>query len=170
MSETLFVMQYSDGAWVKRDDSTGPMSTGGYPYKAKGLIDATVWTSKEQALKYRHTCKSDGPWTLHRLELSTVPEVITPGDEAKASGDKDWEEFQRLAQKFGVQGTGECPFNKAWVGKCKKPPSVGEIYCDEHKKEKCWKCGAQATSDCSHAGQFVCGVPQCSQHSHHSGY
>lgn len=165
--EALFVMQYPDGSWVQRDDSSGPMSTGGYPFKVKELRRATVWTDKKKALEYRHTCRSDGPWTLHSLELKTTPEVITPAEEAEARGDKEFLEFQRLAKKFGVTGTGECPFIEAWIGKCKKTPEVGELYCDRHKDQKCWKCGTQATSNCAHAGQFVCGTPQCAKHSHH---
>jgi len=166
--EQLFVMQYVTGEWVRRDDSTGPMSTGGYPSPVKELSKATVWEDKAKALKYRHTCRSDGPWTLHALELQTTPEIITPAEEAEASGDKEFLEFQRLAKKFGVAGTGECPFQKSWVGKCKRTPEVGEIYCDAHKDERCWSCKGQATSDCGHTSQFVCGMPQCDRHPHHS--
>lgn len=162
--ETLFVMQYPDGTWVKRDDSTGPMSTGGYPYAVEGISLATVWRDKMGALKYRHTCK--GEWTVHALEMRTTPEVITPAEEAEARGDKEFKEFQRLAKKFGITGTGECPFDEAWRGKCKKAPEIGELYCDRHKDKKCWKCGVQATSDCGHTSQFVCGTPMCAQHSH----
>lgn len=161
-------MQYEDGSWVQRDDSTGPMSTGGYPLKVKELRKATQWTDKQEALKYRHTCRTDGPWTLHVLVLKTVPEIITPADEAEARQDKEFLEFQRLAKKYGVTGTGECPFSEAWVGKCKKTPEVGELYCENHKKKKCFKCGRQATRDCGHTSQFVCGTPMCDEHFHHS--
>ena len=160
-------MQYADGTWVRRDDSSGPMSTGGYPSKVKDLSLATVWKDKSIALKYRHTCRNDGPWTIHRLELNTLAEVITPAEEAEASGDKEFIEFQRLAKKYGVTGIGECPFNEAWVGKCKKTPEIGELYCEKHKGQKCFKCGAQATKNCGHTSQFVCGVPMCDEHKHH---
>ena len=160
-------MQYADGSWVQRDDSTGPMSTGGYPSKVKELSKATRWETTEAAMKYRHTCRSDGPWSLHRLEMTTVPEIITPAMEAEAADDPDFRKFQELAKKYGMTGTGECPFNRAWIGKCKKSPEIGELFCEDHKGLKCWKCKAQATSDCSHAGQFVCGTPQCDKHSHH---
>ena len=160
-----FVMGWADGAWVKRDDSTGPMSTGGSPCRVEYLSDATVWKDKMDALKYRHAC--DGPWSIFVLELNAIADIITPAEKAEASGDKEFAEFQRLAKKYGVTGTGECPFIVAWVGKCKKPPAIGELYCEKHKGEKCWKCGVQATKECAHAGQFVCGMPECDKHSHH---
>ena len=159
-------MQYASGEWVQRDDSNGPMATGGYPFKVKELSKATRWETPEAALKYR-AVGQDWDWTLHRLEMTTVKETITPAMEAAARGDEEFKEFQRLAKKYGLNGTGECPFNRAWIGKCKKVPAVGELYCDDHKELKCFKCGAQATADCSHAGQFVCGVPHCAQHNHH---
>lgn len=166
MSETaLYVMQYPDGSWVQRDDSSGPMSTGGYPFPVKELSKATVWDSKEKALKYRATGREN--FTLHRLTLATKEETITPIDEAEARGDEEFKEYQRLAKKFGIKGVGECPFVEAWVGKCKKAPEIGELYCDRHKDMKCYRCGAQATSNCAHAGQFVCGTPMCDIHTHH---
>lgn len=160
-------MQYADGAWVQRDDSTGPMSTGGYPMKVTHLSKATVWDDKMDALKYRHTSREYGPWTIHLLELNAIPEIITPAEEAEASGDKEFAEYQRLAKKYGMTGTGECPFVEAWVGKCKKTPEIGEQFCERHKGEKCFKCKRQATKNCGHTSQFVCGVPECDQHSHH---
>lgn len=54
---------------------------------------------------------------------------------------------------------GECRFSKAWIGFCKKPTD-GEV-CEEHAKVKCCVCGEQATSECAHTAQFVCGAPLC---------
>jgi hypothetical protein len=165
--EQLYVMQYEDGNWVQRDDSSGPMSTGGYPFRVDKLSKATVWNDKKHALKYRETCRSDGPWKVFALELKTIPEIITPAEEAEARGDEEFIEFQRLAKKYGVTGTGECPYDQPWAGKCKRVPDVGELFCELHKGEQCYACGAQATSGCSFAGQFVCGAGQCDKHSHH---
>lgn len=169
MSEKIYVLRAPDGEWVKRDDSTGPMSSGGYPYKVPGLARATQWDSIEDALKYRHMFKSEG-WTLHLLTLSTVEVAITPLMEAKASGDDEYIEYLRLKRKFGEIDE-ECPFIRSWVGKCKKTPDVGEIYCPEHVESKCFQCGGQATRDCEHTTQFVCGVPMCAEHRHtHGGF
>lgn len=53
----------------------------------------------------------------------------------------------------------QCQFDEAWRGKCKAPTL--ECFCDKHVAMKCSSCGAQATHDCSHTGQFVCGAPLC---------
>lgn len=52
-----------------------------------------------------------------------------------------------------------CEFNVAWVGKCKSEPE--KQFCEKHEKAKCCVCGSQATNECSHTGQFVCGAPLC---------
>lgn len=131
------------------------------------LTEAKTWGDKIEAVRF--TQENNGMWTIHRLKLSTTPEIITPAEDAEARGDEEFLEFQRLAKKFGKAGTGQCPFNEAWVGKCGNTPEVGELFCERHKDMKCYKCGAQATSNCAHAGQFVCGVPQCDVHNRHHG-
>jgi len=166
MTDEIYVLQYASGEWVKRDDSTGPMSTGGYPFPTDELRRATQWTSVEDALKYRGIVGKNEGWTLHRLTFNTVPVTITSLMEAKANGDEEYLNYLRLKRKFGEVDE-ECPFIVSWVGKCKQVPDVGEIYCPKHKNEKCFKCGAQATRDCDHTGQFVCGVPMCDEHKHH---
>lgn len=162
----MYIMKWPSGEWVQRDDSTGPMSTGGYPMKVKEIHRATIWTDKMEALRYRHTCRTDN-LSLYILNMKTALEEITPAEEAEASGDKEFLEFQRLAKKYGMMGAGECPFSVAWVGKCKNIPEIGEIYCSKHKNVKCFKCDAQAVRDCEHTSQFVCGVPMCKEHNHH---
>jgi len=53
-----------------------------------------------------------------------------------------------------------CPFVVAWRGRCNdKADETG--LCEHHRAMKCSSCGAQATHDCDHTGQFVCGVPLC---------
>lgn len=52
MTNQLFVLMYEDGTFVKRDDSTGPMSTGGYPYPVLEVEEATWFESIEAAAKY----------------------------------------------------------------------------------------------------------------------
>lgn len=42
--------------------------------------------------------------------------------------------------------------------------------CEKHSNLKCWKCGKPAISECSYAGQFVCGVTECSEHSHYESH
>lgn len=165
MSDKTYVMRYPDGKWVQRDDSTGPMSSGGYPMRVSELRRATQWSDIEEALKYRHMFKSEG-WTLHLLTFSTAEITITPLMEAKASGDDEYLEYLRLKRKFGEVDE-QCPFDRAWIGKCKKTPEVGEIFCPEHADMKCGQCGAQATRDCAATiGAFVCGGPLCAEHSH----
>lgn len=55
----------------------------------------------------------------------------------------------------------ECKFSVSWVGAC-KAPADGSGYCEKHRATACGVCGAQATHDCAHTGQFVCGYPLCS--------
>ena len=53
----------------------------------------------------------------------------------------------------------QCTYSLAWRGHC-QAACDGEI-CDEHRKRKCSSCGEQATHECDHTGQFVCGAPLC---------
>lgn len=53
----------------------------------------------------------------------------------------------------------QCTYDLAWRGHC-QAACEGDI-CDEHIKRKCVSCGEQATRECDHTGQFVCGAPLC---------
>lgn len=53
-----------------------------------------------------------------------------------------------------------CKFDISWVGTCKNP-ATDTGFCEEHSKVKCSVDGKQATHDCDHTGQFVCGSPLC---------
>ena len=53
----------------------------------------------------------------------------------------------------------ECRYLIAWIGPCKAECS--DQFCEKHTKVKCCVCGAQATNECNHTGQFVCGAPLC---------
>lgn len=52
-----------------------------------------------------------------------------------------------------------CRYSMAWIGACKKE-CEGDI-CEHHSKVTCCVCGKQATHECNHTGQFVCGAPLC---------
>ena len=52
MRNEIFVLRYSDGKFVKMDDSTNPMSSGGYPYRVDQLEEATFFSSVEAAAQY----------------------------------------------------------------------------------------------------------------------
>ena len=52
-----------------------------------------------------------------------------------------------------------CKYDLAWHGPCSQH-SESDI-CESHSKIKCQVCGAQATKECAHTGQFVCGAPLC---------
>ena len=54
---------------------------------------------------------------------------------------------------------GNCTFYLAWRGQC-KATCEGSV-CTQHAAVKCCVCGEQATHECAHAGQFVCGAPLC---------
>ncbi len=54
---------------------------------------------------------------------------------------------------------GNCTFDLAWRGPC-KAACEGSV-CTQHAAVKCCVCGEQATHECNHTGQFVCGVPLC---------
>lgn len=60
---------------------------------------------------------------------------------------------------------GQCKFIEAWMGQCKKEADESG-FCEEHRKEKCVSCGAQATHECDETGQFVCGAPLCEDCEH----
>lgn len=70
----------------------------------------------------------------------------------------------RACYHFYMETT--CEFDLAWIGACKKVVKDGELFCEKHLKEKCWKCDKQATGQCDDAGSFVCGMPQCAEHPH----
>lgn len=54
-----------------------------------------------------------------------------------------------------------CGFGRAWSTPCPEiVPAKGER-CDFHRDLFCVSCGEPATHECSHAGQFVCGLPLC---------
>lgn len=55
----------------------------------------------------------------------------------------------------------KCNFDKAWVGRCKVEIEDSECGCKDHKDIKCCVCGEQATGECDHTAQFVCGFPLC---------
>lgn len=149
--------------WVSLDG----VGSDSYPEFLDEVRYAHVWTSKEEALKYSHKFK-DKKFVLHTLTYSTVETYVSPGDLARASGDKEYAEFIRLSQKFGAAGELKCKFEKCWVGQCKKATIVGEEYCPEHLGMKCFQCKGQATHDCEATmGAFVCGTPMCANHSHH---
>jgi hypothetical protein len=75
-----------------------------------------------------------------------------------------WQRFIELSQERTRQqiqdliSQGLCYFDKAWIGRCKKP---GAPFCDEHSNLKCVSCGAQATHECPETGGLVCGFPLC---------
>lgn len=54
---------------------------------------------------------------------------------------------------------GRCTFTPAWQSRCCNV-CAGD-FCDRHSGIKCSSCGEQATTECAHTGQFVCGAPLC---------
>ena len=52
-----------------------------------------------------------------------------------------------------------CCYAPAWQKPCNKP--CEGVVCEEHAKQRCCVCGAQAVHECDHAGQFVCGARLC---------
>lgn len=62
------------GQYVERDDSTGPMSTGGYPMATTDPLRATVFATEEKALAYAsHGFQEMKLWYLYiTIEESNV--------------------------------------------------------------------------------------------------
>lgn len=56
MKKTVYLLRYTDGRYVQRDDSTGPMSTGGYPFPVADIERATQWNTPEEAASYATVC------------------------------------------------------------------------------------------------------------------
>ncbi len=55
----------------------------------------------------------------------------------------------------------QCKFDIAWVGRCNADADESGL-CEKHRGVKCSSCkDGQATSECCHTGQFVCGAPLC---------
>lgn len=52
-----------------------------------------------------------------------------------------------------------CRYQPCWQKRCNKE-CEGE-FCATHLNEKCSVCGEQASNECDHTGQFVCGAPLC---------
>ena len=61
----------------------------------------------------------------------------------------------------------KCKFDLAWIGPCGK--DCDGDYCSEHLGVKCVVTGKQATHECPHAGQFVCGYPLSDEARHGYG-
>lgn len=55
----------------------------------------------------------------------------------------------------------KCTYDKAWIGKCNVEIPDDKCACPEHEVIKCCVCGEQATGECDHTAQFVCGFPLC---------
>lgn len=55
----------------------------------------------------------------------------------------------------------KCAYDVAWIGRCGREAAEGETCCEKHRGVKCASCGAPATRECDHTGQFVCGFPLC---------
>lgn len=115
-------------------------------------------TGFEEDMNRAHGSRGDAG-EYRRIELSVNEDDIMESFraqtvEATATGNT----FDPSNPKTKTVKTGHCRFNMAWVGHCNQP-CVGDI-CEKHAKKKC-RCGKQATRECSHAGQFVCGAPLC---------
>ena len=52
-----------------------------------------------------------------------------------------------------------CRYEPCWQSRCKKERE-GE-FCSTHVGKLCCVCGEQASRECNHTGQFVCGAPLC---------
>lgn len=59
MEKTVYILKYQDGSYVKRDDSIGPMSSGGYPYRVNDIEKATRWDDLESASRYASHFQSE---------------------------------------------------------------------------------------------------------------
>ena len=54
-----------------------------------------------------------------------------------------------------------CRYEISWVGRCSRSAAEGSDYCHDHAGKQCCVCGEQASHECNHTGQFVCGAPMC---------
>mgnify|MGYP001259955189 CR=1 FL=1 len=54
----------------------------------------------------------------------------------------------------------QCRRMMSWAGRCQSTDINDNGFCANHAKDRC-HCGKQATKECGHAGQFVCGAPLC---------
>lgn len=53
-----------------------------------------------------------------------------------------------------------CRYRPAYSGRC-NVIAGSNGFCSRHAGQKCRVCGDQATNECNHTGQFVCGTPLC---------
>lgn len=159
--DNMYVAKFPNGKWVSLDSRSG-----GFPIKVTELRDAHIWTDIGEAFRYTHLVREER-LTIHLLTMTTSPPLtIPPKQRAEALGDKDYETYLRLAEKYGP--TEACRFNEAWIGVCKASTVPGELFCKKHLGIECYRCGIQAVKNCGHTSQFVCGVFTCENHIHHS--
>jgi len=76
MIKVQYVMRYLNGLYVQRDDSTGPMSTGGYPTPVPDIEDATVWDDLESAMKYQQMFIRSTPFEIFQVTVTYSVEAI----------------------------------------------------------------------------------------------
>lgn len=53
----------------------------------------------------------------------------------------------------------KCQYQLAWQGQCNA--DCADRFCTVHQQVTCSVCWEQATHECEHTGQFVCGAPLC---------
>lgn len=53
-----------------------------------------------------------------------------------------------------------CPYMPAYSSRCNGIKTASG-FCKGHTGKACSVCGEQATRECNHTGQFVCGAPLC---------
>ena len=77
---------------------------------------------------------------------------------------RDIDQQARAETDAAPRAQGLCGFLEAWIGHC-----LETAPCGKHQSKQCWECKAPATRNCAHTGSFVCGTPECAEHSHTHG-
>ena len=67
-----YVIRTAANKYIKPDDSSGPMSSGGYPTLQESPLEGKFWEKKEEAEAYLKACKSEAEregWQIHEVKI-----------------------------------------------------------------------------------------------------
>lgn len=114
--------------------------------------------SKSSKLKTKLIRNQERVKMLSKFEYLKKNPKIIPGL-IEITRELPWQEYHDLCEAIKEKKL-YCGFGLAYQPNCKEI-TWGEGFCKTHKNEKCCVCKKQASYQCSHAGQFVCGYPLC---------
>lgn len=68
-SRVIHVLKYMEGDYVQVDNSSGPMSSGGYPQRTTDIDKATQWVQIDEATRYAQMFKTEIQQVLFPIRI-----------------------------------------------------------------------------------------------------